>query len=233
MKINYKLKEIYKRIFLVTIKDQYDLAMTFCRLQEYYESPFKQIRGKTFNMAEFQRMYAKKFGDGIFTYPADWAGFNVPGDVVDEFMSASFEDWGSEYDFVIDEIHWKITDEHELYNETDPYYLIGAEPKDKNTIKHEICHALYYLDKEYQKSVNSIISELNRSVFAQFRSHLLNIGYSKQVITDEINAYICVDSYQLTDSAKMNKREKKNFQNIQSKLQELFTTTMSARKNNR
>jgi hypothetical protein len=233
MKINYKLKEIYKRIFLVTIKDQYDLAMTFCRLQEYYESPFKQVRGKTFNMAEFQRMYAKKFGDGVFTYPVDWAGFNVPGAVVDEFMSANFEDWGNEYDFTIGEIHWKITDEHKSYNDNNPYYLIGAEPKDKDTIKHEMCHALYYLDKEYQESVNCIISELNRSVFAQFRSHLLNIGYSKQVITDEINAYICIDSYQLTDSAKMNKREKKNFQHIQSKLQELFAITISARKNNR
>jgi hypothetical protein len=118
MKINYKLKEIYNRIFLVTIKDQYDLAMTFCRLQEYYESPFKQVRGKTFTMTEFQRMYAKKFGDGVFTYPVDWAGFNVSGEVVDEFMSANFEDWGNEYDFVIDEIHWKITDEYESYNDT-------------------------------------------------------------------------------------------------------------------
>jgi len=50
MNIKYKLKEIYKGIFLVTIQDEYDLAMTFCRLQEYYESPFKQIRGKTFEM---------------------------------------------------------------------------------------------------------------------------------------------------------------------------------------
>lgn len=231
MKINYKLKEIYKGIFLVTIKDKYDLAMTFCRLQEYYESPFKQIRGKTFTVTEFQKIYAQKFGDGIFTYPADWSGFNIPGNVLDDFMSVTFNDWGTEYDLVIDEIHWKITDEYESYNDTDPYYLIGAEPKEKNTIKHELCHALYYLDNHYRESVNSIISQLNRSVFAQFRSHLLNIGYSKHVITDEINAYSCIDSHQLTDSAKMNKREKKNFQNIQSKLETLFNTTILERKN--
>jgi hypothetical protein len=229
MKINYKLKEIYKGIFWVNIKDQYDLAMTFCRLQEYYESPLKKIRGKTFTMTEFQKIYAQKFGDGIFTYPNDWVGFNIPGNAVDDFMSVTFDDWGNEYDCVIRDIHWEITDEYESYNETNPYYLIGAAAKNKDTIKHEICHALYYLDKQYKAHVNLVISKLNRHVFEQFRSHLLNIGYSKQVVIDEINAYMCVDSYQLTDSAKMNKREKKNFNNIQSKLQILLAKAIETR----
>jgi hypothetical protein len=230
MNIKYKLKEIYKGIFLVTIQDEYDLAMTFCRLQEFYESPFKQIRGKTFEMDEFQRLYAKKFGDGVFTYPADWAGFNVPGDIMDKFMSVTFPDWGNSYDCTVDHIHWTITDEYEAYNETRPYYLIGAGPEDKDTINHEICHALYYLDKDYKFKVDYIISELDPKLLNYFKSELLSKGYSKGVIIDEVNAYVCFDSGYLLASKKLNKREKKNFDNIKHKLKSLFTSTLSIRK---
>jgi hypothetical protein len=226
MKINYKLKEIYNRIFLVTIKDPYDLAMTFCRLQEYYESPFKQIRNKAFTMTEFQRLYAKEFGDGIFSYPIDWAGFNVPGDVFDKFIQENFEDWGSEYDFVTEDIYAKIKDDN---NSRD--YLIAAGPKDIDTINHEICHALYYLDSEYKQNVNSIISELNVSLFEHFKTQLLEKGYSKNVIVDEINAYLCFDGEKIiTDDIKMNKKENKNFQHVQNKLKAFFASTLSTRK---
>jgi hypothetical protein len=226
MKIKYKLKKIYKGIFLVTIEDEYDLAMTFCRLQEFYESPFKKIRGKTFDMEEFQRMYAKKFGNGVFTYPVDWAGFNVPGHIMDKFISSDFLDWGrGEYDYTMEDIYYDIQQKND-----GEYYVIAAEPNNKETIDHEICHALYYLDGQYKERVNSILSELNVSIFSQFKSHLLNIGYSKQVIVDEINAYICVDSHQLTDNTKMNQKEKKNFDLIKSKLKALFTATISVRK---
>ena len=226
MKINYKLKEIYNRIFLVTIKDPYDLAMTFCRLQEYYESPFKQIRNKAFTMTEFQRLYAKEFGDGIFSYPIDWAGFNVPGDVFDKFIQENFEDWGSEYDFVTEDIYAKIKDDN-----NSRYYLIAAGPKDIDTINHEICHALYYLDSEYKQNVNSIISELNVSLFEHFKTQLLEKGYSKNVIVDEINAYLCFDGEKIiTDDIKMNKKENKNFQHVQNKLKAFFASTLSTRK---
>lgn len=231
MKINYNLKEIYNRIFLVTIKDPYDLGMTFCRLQEYYESPFKQIRGQAFSLNEFQRLYSKKFGDGVFTYPIDWSGFNVPGNVVDEFMKTAFPDWNLDYDRVIEDIHWNVTKEYEEYDEVNPYYLIATEPKDRSTIRHELCHALYYLDTEYRDKVNKTIGLLHRNIFATFREHLLNIGYSKQVITDEINAYLCVDSYQLTDSLrKPNKKEKKNLDDTIAELKSLFNTALNKRK---
>jgi len=225
MKVKYKLKEIYKGIFLVTIQDEYDLAMTFCRLQEFYESPFKQIRGKTFSMDEFQRLYAKKFGNGIFTYPADWAGFNVPGDVLNKLISTTFTDWGTEYDFIIEDIHSEI-----LQKNQDRYYLIGAGPKDKDTINHEICHALYYLDKDYKFRVDYVVSELNIKLLNYFKSDLLDKGYSKGVLTDEINAYMCFDSDYLLTSKKLNKHEKKNFDQVQTKLKALFNSTISIRK---
>jgi len=219
---SFKIKEIYNRIFLVTIKDRYDLAMTFCRVQEYYESPFKQIRGKTFTMAEFQRIYAKKIGDGVFSYPAHWSGFNVPGDVFDKFINLTFPDWGSEYDFAIEDIYHEIIG-REGYG---AYYVIGTEPKDTQAINHELAHAIYYLDKTYKSRVNNILKNLNKSLLSRFESHLRDMGYSKHVLEDEVNAYICFDSCHLTDMVKMNKNEKKNFNQIQTQLSALFAATL-------
>jgi len=225
MKVKYKLKEIYKGIFLVTIQDEYDLAMTFCRLQEFYESPFKQVRGKSFGMDEFQRIYAKKFGHGVFTYPADWAGFNVPGHILNKFINTTFMDWGSEYDFIMEDIYAKITDHNK-----NPFYLIGAGPKDKDTINHEICHALYYLDKDYKFRVDYIMSGLDAKLLNYFKSELLNQGYSKGVLIDEVNAYMCFDSSYLLTSKKLNKHEKKNFDEVKTRLRGLFNSTIMVRK---
>jgi hypothetical protein len=56
--------------------------MTFLRYQEFYESPSKKFRGKSYKLLDFMKWYASE-NDGIFTYPRDWAGFNFPGSIID------------------------------------------------------------------------------------------------------------------------------------------------------
>ena len=63
--ISYKLEKIQDGIYHCIIDDMYDLAMTFCRIQEFYESPFSQIRGKNFKLLDFMRIYSKNNGDNI------------------------------------------------------------------------------------------------------------------------------------------------------------------------
>ena len=48
-----KVKEIKPFIYCVEIDDDYDRAMLFCRYQEFYESPYKKFRGKTFTWMEY------------------------------------------------------------------------------------------------------------------------------------------------------------------------------------
>lgn len=106
MNIKYKLKEIYPKVFLVTMDNSYDLAMTFCRVQEFYESPYKEIRGKYFTMAEFQRLYTMRRGSDCFTYPSDWAGFNIPSQILLDCYGyfSNFQDL-NQYDEVMQEIY--------------------------------------------------------------------------------------------------------------------------------
>ena len=66
--MKYTLKEIKGGIFLVEFDNQYDLAMTFLRYQEFYESP--KFKGKRFTIIDFMEWYSKEY-DGAFTYTKD------------------------------------------------------------------------------------------------------------------------------------------------------------------
>ncbi len=80
-----KVKPIYPNLYLYTFPNQYELASTFIRLQEFYESPYKEIKGKYFTSENFMDLYAKDQKDNKFTYFDDWNGFNIPGDIVLKF----------------------------------------------------------------------------------------------------------------------------------------------------
>jgi hypothetical protein len=70
MKLKYQIKEVKPFIFAVIIKDKYDRAMTFCRAQEYYESPSLKFRGKQFSIWYYMKWYHERYGGG-FSYGDD------------------------------------------------------------------------------------------------------------------------------------------------------------------
>jgi hypothetical protein len=183
MKIKTKLVKICEGIYLCEINDAYDLAMTFCRVQEFYESPFDKIRGKNFTMSEFQRIYAQK-GTGVFTYPEDWAGFNIPSSILNKFYKGSWveTDWNI-YDTAFKKIVIQIKDEN-------PFYIIAAKAGDKHTIDHELCHAFYNLKENYKKGADELMNNIPKRIFNKIRKALKDVGYCNKVIKDEIQAYL-------------------------------------------
>jgi hypothetical protein len=217
MKIKYNLEEIQPKVWLVTMDNTYDLAMTFCRVQEFYESSFKQIRGKYFNMTEFQRMYSMKFGDGCFTYPHDWAGFNVPSYIIDKCYNYhdSFKDI-NQYDDIIKEINNVITLEDDF-----KYYLIGAETKAQSTINHEIAHAFYYLYPKYRKAANELTDTVPIPVRNKIKKWLTEIGYNDKVFKDELQAYLIADLDRISEFCETSKRQTKQIEKISKQLQKL------------
>ena len=215
MKIKYSLKKLYPGIYLCKIEDMYDLAMTFCRVQEFYESPFKQIRGKKFTLIELMALYSKK-NEGSFTYPMEWGGFNIPGPVIASLYDYKIEDHNI-YDDIILSIHNKIVTEIE----NNHYYLIGSKT-DVSTIEHECCHALYFLEKEYKENANRIIKKLHRSLRKKAEDVLFELGYDRSVMDDEIQAYLTTGFNTLKDKKKLSKNELKNFNDVVKELKENF-----------
>jgi hypothetical protein len=185
MKFKIKKSNPVPGVIHLLFKNQYETCSTFMRLQEFYESPFKQIRGKLFSLEQLMDLYAKQQGN--FTYTCDWGGFNVPGHVVDEFFRL--------YDGQLLE---KEKDLRELVKDKagkiavgSKYYVIGMYGEE--CLDHELAHALYYLNDDYRRQVNGLVKALPESVKSAIAKWLLDKGYSKPLIVDETNAYLTTD----------------------------------------
>ena len=169
---------------------QYDLCSTMIRIQEYYESDSNKFRGNIFDLDSYMDYYAKKHGN--FTYFSDWNGFNIPCDVYDKWCDLmdehDFEWRNKELEFA-DSIDMKTLD-------MDKWYLIachkgtGNAPQ-FNTFKHEVSHAMFYLDETYRNaSIDILEHEIDISIRREMKIFLAERGYGHNVFTDESIAYI-------------------------------------------
>jgi hypothetical protein len=179
--LKYQIKEVRPNIFAVIVKDKYDRAMLFCRVQEYYECPNPKFRGKQFSVWDYMKWYHKKYGRG-FSYGADWSGFNIPIWVAKECYN-NLNKIETPYDKVMDEIVQKL-------NSFYTGYMIGAGNTTGETFKHEVCHALYHTNKDYKKQMDNLTKGLPKKYYDTFKKNLLGMGYTTKVINDEIQAYL-------------------------------------------
>lgn len=202
----YKLKRVADKIFAVIVPNKYDLGMLFCRVQEFYESPNKKFKNNKFSIWDYYEWYSKN-NLGFFSYPADWSGFNLPAQVaIDCYKKNKVE---TPYDKVFIEILKKI--------KIDTSYIIGMNKIKTSTFYHELCHGLYYTNKEYKKEMDNITNNLSKSNYQKFKNHLKEKGYCSSVTDDEIQAYMAteINSFMtkgISDKAKLHKQYKKVFQ---------------------
>jgi hypothetical protein len=199
MKINHPLLkcevvEIKPRIFVVTVKNDYDRSMLFCRYQEYYESPHSMFYRKFFTLEEFMKIYSKKRKTSFFSYPLDWIGFNIPSEVLIESHNL-FKNSGSFYDDIMGQIISFC--KKEINDDSKNWYLIGTDKLNSKILKHEISHGFYYTNVDYKKNMDKIIKKIDNEDFLLMKKKLILMGYrnEKKIIYDEIQAYM--SSYKL------------------------------------
>jgi len=160
-------------IYLLTFPSQYLLAATFLRFQEHYESP--EFRGRVFTWEEFMDWYARTRGK--FSYLEDWGGFNIPDRVLRPF-----------YDGAFDPLTGKEKKLLELLRGVKPpYYVIGTVNGGLNDMVHELVHGLFTTMPDYRRDVSGC---LGRHDLTAARKILLKMGYCREVLDDELNAYL-------------------------------------------
>jgi hypothetical protein len=194
-KMKIHKKEVSERIFSLQFKNQYDACSTFMRVAEFYESPFKQIRGKHFSLEQYMDVYAKFRGN--FTYTVDWGGFNIPGKVFINFFEL-FKN-----DLLKKEKHLKSLFEDEFADKKDFYVIAHSEAKNsrinklniETTLGHEVAHGKFYLNPLYKRSCLNLIETLPKKTVKEITTKLLAMGYTKGVIKDEIQAYLATSTY--------------------------------------
>jgi hypothetical protein len=183
MKIEYTLKEVRPNIFAVIVPNNYDRAMLFCRVQEFYESDSELFRNQDFDMWEYMRWYSAK-NKGVFTYTKDWDGFNI------KLVTALNCIVGIKNLTPYDNIMQEIIDEILLTNHPYDVYIIGVKSETCDTFKHELCHALYNINNEYKILADEISGlYISRDTFYKLAGNLEEIGYNKDVVPDELQAY--------------------------------------------
>lgn len=172
--------EIAYKTYLITFDNQKDLCKTMLRFQEHYESP--EFAGCIFSLNEFKDWYRDEYGQ--FSYYNDWDGFNIPGYILKPFYDGKFKNITNREQKFLDLF---------LDNNMD-FYIIAINKEDPQPYFHELMHAMYYHRKEYRKNVNKIVDKYkNTNYVKKLMKHLKKIGYTKDVIYDEINAYTVCD----------------------------------------
>lgn len=183
---DFELIEVRPKIFLMSFPESYDLAMYFLRYQEFYESPSDQYRGHSFEILDFMKWYSITNGNGVFTYPDDWEGFNIPGSTIKQVWDLGITD-RNKYDYEMLKVYQECQEKA-----GDNFYLIGAPINDKNsvTLRHEIAHGFFYTTPKYYQNMSELVAELPQNLHNIMTEELYNLGYVQHVYVDEIQAYM-------------------------------------------
>jgi hypothetical protein len=180
------VQEVAPLIFAVIIKNDYDRCMLFCRYSEFYESPFRDIRGKDFSLQFFMKYYIEKNKLSSFEYHNHWSGFNIPSNIIEKALRKFTIK--TEYDILMEKIYNYCKDKRKKND----FYLIGVKKIEGDITNHEIAHGLYYLNKDYKKQMKGLIHKINQKDYGFIKKKLMLLGYAdkKTIIDDEIQAYL-------------------------------------------
>ena len=163
-------------ITLLLFDEQRQLASTFMRFQEHYESP--HFRGEVFTREEFKAWYQEQ--NDAFTYFEDWNGFNIPSNAIKPFYDGRFDPLTeNEQGFL-----------NEFKDAKPPFYVIGTHRQTNNMtdyLKHETAHGLFHTDRSYREDARNVVSRHNTSPIEE--ELLSTSGYHPDVIEDEVHAY--------------------------------------------
>lgn len=170
------LKRTPYNSYCISADSNRELARSFLRFQEYYESPNDQFRGKIFTIGQYRSWYEEQYG--YFSYETDWSGFNIHSYVLDPFKKGLFDPL--------------LPEEKNLVSlfvnpPSEKFYIIGANSKD--VLNHELNHALYAYSKDYSNEVNKLF-DANLEHIKYALENLLDRGYCKYLLYDELQSYI-------------------------------------------
>ena len=179
------VKELFPHIYYLEFDSSYRSAMHMLRFEEYYESP--KFKGQIFSLIDFMEWYASEHDD-VFSYPADWGGFNVPSTSLLAVRNATIPDF-NRYDALMFEIIDQVVTRE---NGHIFYFISSSKEEPKVTLNHEIAHAFYACDPEYRQAMDTTINAWKEQYPTKYEKAALvlkKLGYHEQSVQDEIHAY--------------------------------------------
>ncbi len=182
----FKTKQGHSAYHLI-FKSRYEMSMFFLRYQEFYESINPEFRGQSFYYLDYMSWYTEYTNSHMFTYTKDFIGYNLPSSSIIECYGLVPSDDYNKYDEMMIKLYL------ELSAKSKKFYIIGTIRKD-TTFRHELAHALYYLEPAYKKQMDALTNALPKKLRRGINNVLSTI-YSESVLDDETQAYMSTNSY--------------------------------------
>lgn len=178
----FELKRLKNDIYILSFDNEYDLGMHFLRMSEWREHP--DHAGKIVPLVDFMEGYARDH-ENVFSYPNDWAGYNIPGRVAEEYKLTSIPD-PNKYDYFM----WNLFEFlHHTVGSYD-FYVVGHVTGREGVVDHELAHAMYDRLYDYQEEMDELYGGLAESVRDEIVAALQRMGYASDVCADEAQAYL-------------------------------------------
>lgn len=200
-------------IYHISYPTKYLLNASIIRIEELYD------RGDVdYSYEELMDLVATKYG--AFTYFEDYNGFLLSDDYFKTFYKKTSRKLSKKEKYLKD----ILENEFELnlhFNSKDEFYVMFThqdDPEIESTINHEMCHALYYCDSEYEKAANELINKIPKPTLRQINKILKKMEYDKYTITTEINSFLSTSQYSWMES----KFKFDNYREISNKFRSLF-----------
>jgi hypothetical protein len=173
-------------IWAIKSPDHHTRALLFMRSQEYYESIFEEIVRKQFSVNKFVDLYKQHYGKKDFTYGSDWAGFNIPSEILEECMDNVPEEETNNWDVLMK----GIIDIIRLQEGDNKWYLLGVDELENSLLEHEFAHAMWYTLSDYKAEMAKLNEECDPQVRDMMCRCITEYGYADHVLSDELQAYM-------------------------------------------
>ena len=191
-----------------------EMSASLGRVQEFAENP--TLHNQVVSWSRLKNYHKSK--GNTRTFNAAWLGFNIPGSAFTEFYEQCTHFKPKEKRVIELVLNYKF--EGDFYVMAD-----GDKRAKKESYKagdHELAHALFGTNKEYKKTVMSLINSYSKKDALLLKIKKMNC-YAPNVWDDELHAYVTTDTFSnLLSRFKLDKEDEELLE-LKKKLEETFT----------
>ncbi|HSD12631.1 MAG TPA: hypothetical protein VLC10_03665 [Patescibacteria group bacterium] len=167
-------------MYHVAFKDRRTMNLAIGRVSEYGENPV--LARTVFTWDQLEDWWKTARGKKRQAFVDYWDGFNVPVSAFKPFFDGRFADLNA-HERKLVAIARRLP--------RNAYVVATAKNAGRHILPHEVVHGLFAHLPAYRAEVSAAVRDaMSRGRLRRIVAALLRMGYGKQTLVDEINAYL-------------------------------------------
>lgn len=176
-----KITKPFPGCILLTYKTVPDAARSFFRVSEYYDGKHYGGKSRSVSLVDFLNNWMDRAGN--VDYFKFWDGFNI--------TDHAFISWLKSAGTLSEAEQVMVDAVKKSSKGLDKFCVIAVGGNNPDTLRHEMFHAKYYLDKDFKTAVDQLIkTHATDSAFKKIKQILSKkLDYTDHV-DEEVAAYL-------------------------------------------